>query len=200
VKSRRAAERVMKSTTDYLEGKLKLKVNQDKSQVGSPLKLKVLGFSLWKINGKTGIRPHGKSLKRFKDKVIEITKRNCGRSVKSILEELRRYTMGWLGYYSVASLASKTQQLDGWIRARLRQYIWKQWKRVKTRFKNLKKHGVSEEQAWQWANTRKGYWRTSHSPILMHTLTNDYFKKLGYDELKGRYEGITNKRKATLGY
>jgi group II intron reverse transcriptase/maturase len=200
VKSRRAAERVMRTTTDYLEGTLKLKVNQDKSQVGSPLKLKFLGFSLWKINGKTGIRPHGKSLIRFKEKVKAITKRNCGRSLSSILEELKRYTVGWVGYYSIGTLASKAKELDGWIRTRLRQYVWKQWKRVKTRFKNLQKHGVAREQAWQWANTRKGYWRTAHSPILMKSLTNECLKKLGYDDLTNRYGVVTTQRKASLGY
>jgi hypothetical protein len=95
VKSRRAAERVMKSATRFLEGELKLKVNQAKSKVGSPLKLKFLGFSMWKINGKTGIRIHEKSKKRFLDRLREITKRNRGRSIVFICIELERYIRGW---------------------------------------------------------------------------------------------------------
>jgi hypothetical protein len=200
VRSRKAAERVMKNTTSYLEGPLKLEVNQDKSKVGSPLKLKFLGFSLWESKDKSGIRPHEKSLARFKDKVKDLTKRNLGRSVGTILEGLRRYTVGWLGYFSLASLTSIAKSLDGWVRSRLRQYIWKQWKRVRTRSKNLQRHGVSREKAWQWANTRKGYWRTAHSPILTMTLSNKYLKGLGYDELASRYVIITTKRKASLGY
>jgi hypothetical protein len=149
VKSRRAAERVMKNTTSYLEGPLKLKVKEDKCKVGSPLKLKFLGFSLWESKDKTGIRPPEKSLARFKDKLKDRTKRNRGRSVGTILEELRRLAVGWLGYFSLASFTSIAKSLDGWIRSRLRQYIWKQWKRVGTRSKNLQSHGVSREKAWQ---------------------------------------------------
>jgi group II intron reverse transcriptase/maturase len=194
VKTIRAAERVMKSSTSYLEGVLKLKVNQAKSQVGSPLRLKFLGFSLWQIKEKSGIRPHEKSLKRFKEKVRLLTKRNRGRSVKTILEELKRYTVGWLGYFGLASFASRAKELDGWIRARLRMYIWKQWKLVRTRIKKLRSFGLDWEKAWQWANTRKGYWRIAHSPILSAILNNEYLAKLGYDELAKRYKTVNSKR------
>jgi group II intron reverse transcriptase/maturase len=104
VKSRRAAERVMENATTFLEKTLKLKVNQDKSAVGSPKKLKFLGFSLWEIGGQSGIRVHEKSIKRFQEKIRKITKRNRGRSIKSILEELKRYTVGWLAYYCLANM------------------------------------------------------------------------------------------------
>ena len=104
VKSRRAAERVMASCVKFLEGTLKLTVNQKKSQVGSPLKLKFLGFSLYKTKKKAGIRPHRKSIKRFKDKIRELTSRKQARSVELILKRLKRYTTGWLGYYSIADI------------------------------------------------------------------------------------------------
>jgi hypothetical protein len=195
VKTQRAAERVvMKSATRFLEGTLKLKVNQDKSQVGSPLKLKFLGFALWKIKDKSGIRVHEKSLKRFKKKVVEITKRNRGWPIEAILAELKRYTTGWLGYYSLASLASHSTKLDSWIRARLRTYIWKQWKRVRTRFKRLISLGVKKDKAWEWANTRKGYWRTAHSPILSTSLTNTHLEGLGYNDLSSRYKHLATKQ------
>jgi group II intron reverse transcriptase/maturase len=180
VKSQRAAERVMRSCTHFLEGELKLTVNKDKSQVGSPVKLKFLGFAMWKIGDKSGIRIHEKSEERFKDKVRLITKRNRGRSVELICWELKQYLTGWLGYYRLASLKSKASKWDSWIRAKLRAYIWKQWKRVKTRYKNLRSFGVHHEQAYMWANTRKGYWRTSHSQILCTTLTNDYLESRGF--------------------
>jgi group II intron reverse transcriptase/maturase len=196
VKSRRAAERVMESVTRFLEGTLKLKVNQDKSKVGSPLRLKFLGFSMWKINGKSGIRVHEKSMKRFKSKVTQITKRNRGWSLQAILEELKKYTNGWLGYYRIASLASKLKELDMWIRRRLRCYIWKQWKKVKTRSTNLRKLGVAEEQAWMWANTRKGYWRISRSQVLQTTLTNQRLKEMGYNDLTSKYKALNEKRHA----
>jgi group II intron reverse transcriptase/maturase len=191
LRSRRAAERVMQSSTRFLEGVLKLKVNQAKSKVGSPTKLKFLGFSLWKIGERSGVRIHEKSLKRFKDTVRDITTRNRGRSVEYVFEELKRYTVGWMGYYKLASLTGKLKEIDGWIRARIRQYIWKQWKRVRTRFRNLMRLGIWREQAWMWANTRKGYWRTAHSPILSKTLTNQYLEELGLINLSKLFKRLT---------
>jgi group II intron reverse transcriptase/maturase len=190
VKSRRAAERVMKSATRFLEGVLKLKVNQDKSKVGSPRKLKFLGFALWKLGNKSGVRIHEKSQKRFKDKVIAITKRNRGRSLRFVLDELRRYIIGWMGYYRLASLTGMTKKWDGWIRARVRMYIWKQWKRVGTRAKMLRLLGLHREKAWMWANTRKGYWRVAHSQILSITLTNKRLEALGLINMSKRYKDV----------
>lgn len=99
-------ERVMTNCVKFLEGKLKLKVNRTKSQVGSPLRLKFLGFSLCKIGKKTGIRPHGKSIKRFKDKIRELTSRKQARPVEIILKRIKVCTAGWLGYYSIANMDS----------------------------------------------------------------------------------------------
>jgi group II intron reverse transcriptase/maturase len=194
VKSRRAAERVMQTVTSFLEKTLRLKVNQDKSKVGSPLKLKFLGFSMWNINGKSGIRVHEKSVKRFKEKVVKITKRNRGRSFKTIVEELRTYTRGWLGYFGLASLSSKAKQWDGWIRRRLRCYLWKQWKKIKTRKRNLIALGADKDQAWQWANTRKMYWHTAKSWILTTTLTNKKLKAMGYADLETMLKNIQERR------
>lgn len=188
VKSERAAERVMQSCTNYLEGKLKLKVNKDKSRTCKATQTKFLGFSLYVIKGKTGIRPHHKSLKRFKDKVREITSRKRGRSMELVLRELKLYTTGWLGYYAVADMKTKIQAINQWIRRRIRMYIWKQWKKVKTRFKNLKRLGVPKSKAWEWANTRKGYWRIAFSFILTRSLTNKYLESIGYDDISARYK------------
>jgi RNA-directed DNA polymerase len=188
VKSRRAAERVMTSCTKYLEGKLKLKVNQEKSKTGSPLKLKFLGFSLYKVKGKVGIRPHDKSLKKFKDKMRELTSRKQGKPVEVILQNLRRYTMGWLGYYSVADMSSRIKDLNEWIRRRVRQIHWKQWKRISARFENLKRLGIPKSKAWEWANSRLGYWRIAHSWVLTRSLTNEYLASIGYDDISKRYE------------
>lgn len=130
VKSQRAAERVMASCVKFLEGKLKLKVNQQKSKTGSPLKLKFLGFSLYKTGKKAGIRPHGKSIKKFKDKIRELTSRKQSRSVENILRRIKRYTKGWLVYYFIADMESKIKSLNEWLKRRIRQIYWKQWKRI----------------------------------------------------------------------
>ena len=188
VKSRRAAERVMASCVNYLEGKLKLKVNREKSKIGSPLRLNFLGFSLCKIGKKTGIRPHGKSIKRFKDKVRELTSRKQGKSVEQILVNLKRFTTGWLGYYSVANMKSHIQTLNEWVRRRIREIYWKQWKRIKTKHDNLVRLGIPDSKAWEWANSRLGYWRIAHSWILTRSLTNKYLTSVGYDDISKRYE------------
>jgi group II intron reverse transcriptase/maturase len=188
VKSKRAAERVMQNCIKYLEGKLKLKVNMEKSRTGKPTQIKFLGFSLYQIKGKVGIRPHEKSIKRFKDQIRKITSRKRGRSIESILVELKRYTIGWLSYYSLADMSGKMKAFSNWIRCRIRMYIWKQWKKVKTRFNNLKRLGVEKSIAWMWANTRKGYWRIANSGILFTSLTNEYLASLGYDDISKRYK------------
>ena len=123
VKSRRAAERVMASCVKFLEGTLKLTVNQAKSQVGSPLRLKFLGFSLHKTGRKAGIRPHQKSIKRFKDKIRELTSRKQARSVELILKRLKRYTTGWLGYYSIVDMESHMKRLPNGSGAEYGRYI-----------------------------------------------------------------------------
>ena len=188
VKSRRAAERVMANCTKFLEGKLKLKVNRKKSQVGSPLRLKFLGFSMYKTGKKAGIRPHGKSVKRFKDKIRELTSRKQARSVELILKRLKRYTVGWLGYYSIADMESRIKSLNEWIRRRIRQIYWKQWKKIKTKHDNLVKLGIDNENAWKWANSRKAYWRIADSHILHKSLTNKYLASVGYDDILERYK------------
>lgn len=188
VKSRRAAERVMTNCTKFLEGKLKLKVNRKKSQVGSPLRLKFLGFSMYKTGKKAGIRPHGKSIKKFKDKIRELTSRKQARSVELILKRLKRYTTGWLGYYSIADMESNIKRLNEWIRRRIRQIYWKQWKKIRTKHDNLVKLGISNENAWRWANSRKAYWRIADSHILHRSLTNEYLASVGYDDILERYK------------
>ena len=188
VKSRRAAERVMANCTKFLEGKLKLKVNRKKSQVGSPLRLKFLGFSMYKTGKKAGIRPHGKSIKRFKDKIRELTSRKQARSVELILKRLKRYTVGWLGYYSIADMESRIKSLNEWIRRRIRQIYWKQWKKIRTKHDNLVKLGIDNENAWKWANSRKAYWRIADSHILHRSLTNKYLASVGYDDILERYK------------
>ena len=190
VKSRRAAERVMENCVKFLEGKLKLKVNREKSQVGSPLKLKFLGFSMYKTGKKAGIRPHSKSVKRFKEKIRELTSRKQARSIESILQRLKRYTTGWLGYYAIADMESKIKGLNEWIRRRIRQIFWKQWKKIKTKHDNLVKFGIGSETAWMWANSRKGYWRISCSQVLAMSLTNEYLASIGYDDILERYKAM----------
>ncbi|HAE37796.1 MAG TPA: group II intron reverse transcriptase/maturase, partial [Candidatus Riflebacteria bacterium] len=164
VKSQRAAIRVMTGCVRFLEGKLKLKVNQEKSPVGSPLRLKFLVVSLYKTGRTTGIRIHPKPLESFKKRIREITSRRRGRAVEQILHDTKVYTRGWLGYYAVADMEKRVVILNEWIRRRIRQYLWKQWKKICAKHRNLKRLGIPEDQARRWANTRLAYWRIAGSP------------------------------------
>jgi RNA-directed DNA polymerase len=188
VKSQRAAERVMTSCTKYLENKLKLKVNQEKSKAGSPLKLKFLGFSLFKTGKRMGIRSHAKSMEKFKNKIRQLTSRKQAKPMPVILENVKKYTTGWLAYYAIAEMSSKMKSLNEWIRRRIRQIFWKQWKKPSARFENLKRLGIPKQKAREWSYSRLGYWRIADSWVLHRSLTNEYLASMGYDDIAKRYE------------
>lgn len=190
VKSKKAGNRVLKSMTYLLENKLKLKVNEEKSKVDHVTRRKFLGYSFYTVKGGIEIRIHEKSYERLKAKIREITKRNTGISMEKRLKKLNEITTGWLNYYGIAKAKSRMAELEQWLRRRLRACIWKQWKKVKTRYKNLRRLGISKYKAWEYANTRKGYWRISNSPIVTTTLGNKYLEELGYKSMTKRYQSI----------
>lgn len=188
VKSKRAGIRVMESMIKLIENKLKLKVNKDKSAVDFVSKRKFLGFSFYFAKGGAEIRIHEKSIKRFKDKIKFYTNRNIGISMESRLKKLNQIMRGWINYYGIANAVAKLKELDKWIRRRLRSCIWKQWKKISTRHRNLVKLGINKYKAWEYANTRKGYWRISKSPILSKSLNNKYLESLGFVSLTQTYQ------------
>lgn len=190
VKSKKAGLRIMQSMTRLLEGKLKLKVNKDKSKVDLVIKRKFLGFSFYFDRNGVQVRIHEKSYSKFKDKIREITNRNKGISMEDRLKRLNEVTVGWMNYFGIAKAKARIKSLEEWLRRRLRACIWKQWKKIKTKFINLQKLGIDKYKAWEYANTRKGYWRISNSPILARTLTNAYLEKLGYKSISKRYQLI----------
>ena len=187
VKSKRAGERVMENITSFIEGKLKLKVNINKSAVERPWKRKFLGFTLGIMFGKAYSSISKQSLKKHKDKLREILSRSNPMTLKQRIIKLNQVNIGWINYYGIAKCKGITVQLDKWIKLRLRMCIWKQWKKVKTRYKNLKKLGLNHYQAIKFANTRKGYWRVANSAILKTTLTNQFFNDLGLKSLTRQY-------------
>lgn len=192
VKSRRAGERVMQSITNFLEGKLKLQVNREKSAVDRPWKRKFLGFSFYIKDGVVGIRVHDKPIKKFMDKVRQILSRSNGQSTEQRIEALNRCIIGWVNYFGLADMRNLARRLDKWIRRRIRMCIWKQWRKIKTRHDNLVRLGLEDYKAWEFANTRKGYWRVSNSPILSRTLTNEYLANLGLISLTQQYSKYAN--------
>ncbi len=188
VRSRRAGLRVMKSITEFIEGKLKLKVNEQKSAVDRPWKRKFLGFSFTFHKGNPKIRVSKESIKRFKHHVRELTSRKRSMNMRDRIEKLNRYLVGWLGYYQLAETPTIFEALDGWIRRRFRMIRWKEWKKAKTKYKNLMKLGIKKGKAWEWANSRKAYWRIAKSPILSRALGNQYWLEQGLKSLSKRYQ------------
>ncbi|WP_061778560.1 group II intron reverse transcriptase/maturase [Bacillus smithii] len=187
VKSKRAGERTMASVKRFIEGKLRLKVNEKKSAVDRPWKRKFLGFS-FTPSKEPKVRIAKQSLKRMKKKVREITSRKIPYPMEYRIKKLNQYLLGWCGYFALADTKSIFEDLDGWIRRRLRMCLWKNWKTSKTRIRNLIKLGVPEWKAYEWGNSRKGYWRISKSPILHRTLGNSYWSNQGLKSLQKRYE------------
>ena len=126
-------------------------------------------------------------MKRFKDRIRQITRRNRGKDIGQILRELKTFTAGWLGYFGIANMNGLLKKLDSWIRRRLRCYLWKQWKRIRTRQRNLLLLGATAENARRTANTRHGLWWTSGTATIQASLTNENLITLGFDPLYPRY-------------
>ena len=187
VRTQRAGIRVMKSIRTFIEKKLRLKVNEKKSTVDRPWNCKFLGFSFTN-NKEPKIRIAKQSIKRMKGKIREITSRSKPFPMELRIQKLNRYLIGWCGYFALADTKSIFEQLDGWIKRRLRMCLWKNWKKPSTKVRNLVQLGVPKWKAHEWGNTRKSYWRISKSPILHRALGNSYWSHLGLKSLKARYE------------
>ncbi|MGF7035599.1 group II intron reverse transcriptase/maturase [Paenibacillus mucilaginosus] len=184
VASKRAGERVMKSMTDFVEGKLKLKVNRDKSAVDRPWNRKLLGFSFLS-DKKATIRLAPKTISRFKEKVRELTNRTRSTPMDERISRLNRYMMGWVGYFRLASAKKHCEKFDQWIRRRLRMCLWKQWKRVRTRIRELRALGVPNWACFVMANSRRGAWEMSRN--TNNALPTSYWEAKGLKSLLSRY-------------
>jgi group II intron reverse transcriptase/maturase len=191
-KSPRAAERLLASSQRFLEGKLKLKLNLEKSKVVSVYSIrnfKFLGFALGKGRNGVFIRVHAKSLKKAKQTLKRLTSRSQGRNVRVVMAKVKRYAQGWLGYFGIAEMKSILKRWDEWLRRRFRCYIWKQWKVPKARIKNLMRLGIPRYYAHKWGYV-KGYWRVAGSPVLTRSITNERLAQAGYFSLSDRYESL----------
>lgn len=188
VKSKRAGERVLESITKFLEHDLKLTVNQEKSKVGSPVKLKFLGFCLHSTSKGVGCRPHHSAKSRFKTKIKKITKRNRPGRFEEIAKEINQVTVGWINYYGIGLMKSFIKSMTQWLNHRLRQLIWKRWKKIWTKYRQLRRLGIWHDEAWKVANSRKGYWRISKSETLHKAIKAETLTKWGLKDLNHLYE------------
>lgn len=189
-RSKRSAERVMGSMIRFIEDKLFLNVNMEKSQTVPISKVKFLGYSFYKTKGEGRLRIHPKSVAKMKARLKELTSRSNGWGNERRKQALRQYITGWVNYFNLADMKSLLLRIDEWYRRRIRMVIWKQWKRIKTKRTNLVKLGVNKPKAWEWANTRKSYWHTAGSYILSTTLTTNRLRQAGYVFLSDSYQKV----------
>ena len=193
-KSERAARRLLKTSTRYLEETLKLKVNQEKSCVVSVFayhEFKYLGFAIGRNKNKgVYVRIHPKSLGKFKDKLREYSSRRNCQSIRPALAKMEVYVRGWLNYYGIACMKTSMEDLNGWLCHRIRMCIWKQWKEPKTKLRNLRRLGIPEKYAQIAANSRKGYWRTTQTSTLNRALSKERLIRSGYYDLVSAYQSV----------
>jgi group II intron reverse transcriptase/maturase len=178
VRSERAGQRVMESITQYVEQRLKLRVNAEKSAVAPAVERPLLGFRFFCDRaGKVRVTVAPKALKRAQDRVRQLTTRNWGVSMERRVREINRFTVGWTAYFALADTGLPFEGLDKWLRRRLRQVRWKEWKRPQTRYRNLRALGIPDRDARSWAASQKGYWRVAGSWPLQTALPNAYWHK-----------------------
>ena len=192
-KSERAAERLLESSTKYLEKTLKLRVNRKKSRTVSVFAIrnfKYLGFCFGKNGKGIYIRVHGKSWKKAKDKLRRLTSRSrCG-SIVQTMEKIKVYMRGWLNYYGIADMKKNIESLNGWLYRRIRMCIWKQWKLPKTRRRKLKGLGLPEWAACEGAYSRKSYWRMSNAGVVKRALTKERLINWGFYDIATAYQSV----------
>ena len=192
-KSKRASMRLLESGTKYLEGKLKLTVNRKKSRTVSVFatrNFKFLGYVLGRNGSGIYVRVHPKSWKKFKTKLKTLSSRKKCQSIKPSLEEIKVYARGWLNYYGIASMKNNIEDINGWLYHRIRMCIWKQWKKPKTKIRNLLKMGVPMELAWQAGNSRRGYWFTTQTVAINMAMTKERLINSGFYDLATAYQSV----------
>ena len=184
-KSRKSAVRTLENIMPYIEGKLFLKVNRDKTKVAHVSKVKYLGYSFYRYKGKCRLRVHPKSVAKMKAKLKEFTSRNNGWSNEYRAVKLTQFIRGWVNYFAMADMKQLLRITDEWLRRRIRAIYWKQWKKIKTRYRMIRKFGLPEWKVHEMANCRKGIWRSAI--MLNSVLTNKVIDSLGYISMADYY-------------
>jgi len=190
-KSKRAAERTLENITPYIENKLFLKVNREKTTVAYVRGVKFLGYSFRIAKGGiAALYVHPKSVAKMKAKIRDLTCRSNGWGNDYRKRRLKQFITGWVQYFKLAGMKTLLQKIDEWMRHRIRSLIWKQWKKVKTKYRNLRKLGISHDGAYKVANTSKGYWRAVEGVIVKTALTNDRLRQAGYVFFSEYYQKV----------
>ena len=184
-KSKKSAERTLENIIPFIEEKLFLRVNRKKTEVAHISKVKYLGYSFYRYKGKCRLRVHPKSVTKMKNKIRELTDRNNGMSNAKREEKYQQFVRGWVNYFKLADMKGLLTRADEWARRRIRAVYWKQWKRVRTRYRILRKLKLEHWQAIKLANSRCGYWRMAE--MLNTVITKKIIAKLGYTSFLDYY-------------
>ena len=187
-KSRRSAERTLTSIIRFIEEKLYLKVNREKTSVAHISKVKYLGYGFYRYKGKCRLKVHKKSQEKMKNRLKEITKRSKAISNKERQNTLNRFIKGWVNYFKLADMRGMLEQVDKWLRRKIRAIHWKQWKKVKTRYRMIRQYNLPDWKVHELANCRKGIWRAAL--MLNSILTKKEIARQGYITLSDYYEQV----------
>jgi group II intron reverse transcriptase/maturase len=198
LRSKRAAERVKASITRFLEGKLLLEVNQEKTKICRPVHFVLLGHAFTSTykkgeRGKYRLSIARKSWESLKRKIKVLTRKTHPVPLEERIRRLKRLMYGWVNYFKYATGYEKFEQLDGWVRNRLRYCIWKMWKKPWRRYRAFRQLGINHEWAMKFAWSRKGGWRLSCSPVMGMTVTEERLKQRGYLSFKEYYHQVRQK-------
>ena len=184
-KSRKSAERTLENIIPFIEGKLFLKINRKKTGVAHISRVKYLGYTFYRYKGKCRFRVHPKSVGKMKDKIRELTDRNNGMSNAKREEKYQQFVRGWVNYFKLADMKKLLRETDEWARRRIRAVYWKQWKKIKTKYRMLKALGLGDWRVKELAFSRKGYWRMAQ--VLNQIFSNKIIAKLGYTSMLDYY-------------
>ena len=190
VRSEKAADRIMRSVTDFIERKLGLTVNAEKSKIGRPKDIKFLGFGYYYDKNGCHAKPHAKSILKLKRKLKALCKRSWSISLDVRLEKLRQLIVGWVNYFRIAGMKKVLGELDAKLRKRIRIVIWKQWKKIRTRYDALRKLGANHANAFNTANCRKGYQYVCGTATIHSALSNERLKRRGLTSLLDHFNKV----------
>jgi len=189
VKSRRAGQRVLESVTRFVSRKLKLKVNSEKSAVARPWDRKFLGYSMT-FHKKPRLKVASATLDRLKAKLREMFRAGRGRRLSGLIQDLSPVLRGWVNYFKMAEVKGVFEELDGWIRRKLRCILWRQWKHTYTRAKNLMKRGLEEGRAWRSVTNQRGPWWNSGASHMNQCFPKRFFDQLGLVSLLNQLQRL----------
>jgi len=184
-KSKRSAERTLNNIIPFIEKKLFLKVNREKTAVAHISKVKYLGYGFYRYKGKCRLRVHPKSMKKMKDRIRQLTQRSNGWGNEYRAERLAQFIRGWVNYFKLADMKKLMQETDEWLRRKIRAIYWKQWKRIRTRYSMIKMYDIPEWKVHELANCRKGIWRAAK--MLNSVMTNKKIVSLGFMAMTDYY-------------